>query len=103
MSSADSNLYGDGMRAINDGRWANAEAIFTMVASQHGDHSDGALYWKAYAESMQGNLKAALATCAELGHSYPTSSWVHECGALEIEIRAKTGKPVDPQQHRTMT
>ena len=42
-------------------------------------------------------MKPALATCAELRQAFPTSSWIHECGALEIEIRAMTGKPVDPK------
>ncbi len=100
LSSADSSLYGDGMRAINDGRWANAEAIFTMVASQHGDHAEGALYWKAYAEKKQGQLKSAHDTCAELEHTFPTSSWVHDCGALAIEIGAESGKLVDVQTLR---
>src|SRR3984885_1617182 len=91
------SLYSQGTRAINEGRWANAEAIFAMVAGQHGGLSDGALYWKAYAENKQDKRKPALATCAELTHAFRTSSWIHECGALEIEIHARTGKPVDPK------
>jgi len=96
LSSPDS-LYTNGTRAINEGRWSDAEAIFTKVAGQHGDRADGALYWKAYAENKQGHVGSALATCAELGHAFPASSWIHECGALEIEIHAKSGKPVDPK------
>ena len=96
-NAAISSLYSQGTRAINEGRWANAEAIFAMVAGQHGGLSDGALYWKAYAENKQDKRKPALATCSELTHAFPTSSWIHECGALEIEIHARTGKPVDPK------
>ncbi len=66
LSTPDNSLYNDGMRAINDSHWANAEAIFTMVANQHSDHSDGALYWKSYAEKKQGHTKVALETCAAL-------------------------------------
>jgi hypothetical protein len=95
-NASGSSLYAAGTRAINEGRWANAEAIFAMVAGQHGDHADGALYWKAYAENKQDKRKPALATCTELSRAFPTSSWIHECGALEIEIHSKTGKPVDP-------
>jgi FecR protein len=91
------SAYSDGMRAITDGRWLDAEAIFTKVAAQHLGLSDGALYWKAYAENKQGQTNAALATCAELGRDFSTSNWVHECGALEIEIDAKAGKPVEPK------
>jgi Tetratricopeptide repeat/FecR protein len=88
--------YADGTHAIDQGRWADAQAIFTKVAAEHGGRADGALYWKAYAQNKQGQGKAAMDTCAELGHAYANSSWIHECGALEIEIRAKAGKPVDP-------
>ena len=96
LSTPEGSLYADGTRAINEGRWADAEAIFSKLAGEHGSRADGALYWKAYAENKQGQGKAAMDTCAELGHAYASSSWIHECGALEIEIRAKAGKPVDP-------
>jgi hypothetical protein len=39
----------------------------------------------------------ALDTCAKLGHEFPGSSWIHECGALEIEIHARSGKPAEPK------
>jgi hypothetical protein len=95
-NAPESSLYADGTRAINEGRWSDAEAIFTKVAGQHGEHSDGALYWKAYAENKREQASRALATCAELRHDFPASSWVHECGALEIEIHARSGKPLEP-------
>ena len=41
--------------------------------------------------------KSALDTCAELAQPFPTSSWIHDCGALAIEIGAENGKPVDPK------
>ena len=96
-SAPENGLYADGTRAINQGRWTDAEAIFTKVARQQGEHSDGALYWKAYAQNKQGQVKAALESCAELSRDFSTSSWIHECGALEIEIHARTGEPVDPK------
>ena len=95
-SAPDSSLYADGKRAINEGRWSDAEAIFTRLAGQHGEHSDGAFYWKAYAENKQDQVSRALDTCAQLRHDVPASSWVHECGALEIEIHARSGKPLEP-------
>jgi hypothetical protein len=93
----DAGLYADGTRAVNEGRWPDAEKIFAKVAGQHGEHSDGALYWKAYAENKQGQVKAALDTCAELARDFPASNWIHECGALQIEIHARTGEPVEPK------
>jgi hypothetical protein len=90
-------LYAKGMRAIDEGRWSDAEAIFTRVAGQANPRADGALYWKAYAENKLGQTKSALDTCYVLDRNFPASSWIHECGALEIEIHAKSGKPAEPK------
>jgi HEAT repeat protein len=89
--------YSDGTRAINDGRWADAEAIFAKIAQQKGDRADASIYWKAYAQNKEGKSAQALASCNDLRHAYPHSNWVNECGALEIEIRGKSGDPVQPQ------
>ncbi|HEX7159045.1 MAG TPA: HEAT repeat domain-containing protein [Edaphobacter sp.] len=95
--SGDSALYGDGTRAIDEGRWADAEAIFSKVAAMHGEYAEGALYWKAYAQNKLGQPARALETCASLRQAYPHSRWLDECGALEIEIRGRAGHVPDPQ------
>src|SRR5215831_11586796 len=38
--SGDSALYSDGSRAIDDGRWADAESIFTKVAAMHSENAE---------------------------------------------------------------
>jgi hypothetical protein len=96
-SSSDDSGYADGVRAINAGQWTEAIAIFTRVAAQSASHADGALYWKAYAENKEGQSETALNTCGSLRRDHPGSSWLEECGALEIEIRAKSGQPVPPK------
>jgi VWFA-related protein len=96
-NAQDSGLYADGTRAINEGRWSDAVTIFTKVAGEQGEHADGALYWKAYAENKQGQPSRALNTCDELRRAHPKSRWMDECGALEIEIRAQSGQPIQPQ------
>jgi hypothetical protein len=100
-SSPDDNAYADGVRAINTGQWPDAVAIFTRVATQGGNHAEGALYWKAYAENKQGQANTALETCGTLRHDHPGSSWIEECGALEIEIHAKNGQPVPPKAEQS--
>jgi thioredoxin-like negative regulator of GroEL len=95
--SKEDALYSDGTRAINDGRWAQAETIFNNIVQQHGARAEAALYWKAYAENKQGNATRALETCSELRRAYPHGSWANECGALEIEIRGKSDDPQPPQ------
>jgi hypothetical protein len=87
-------LCADGTRAIDQGRWADAVKIFSEVASRHGDHADAALYWKAYAEDKLGQWKPSQDSCKEVRTNYPKSRWIEDCGALEVEIRAKSGKPV---------
>ncbi len=96
-ASDDANLYAEGTRAINESRWSEAAGTFDRVAKMHGEHAEGALYWKAYAENKEGQSASALNTCGELRKSYPKSPWLDECGALEIEIRGKSGHPVQPQ------
>ncbi len=94
--SADSSAYVQGTRAINDGRWADAVTIFSQVAGQAGEHADGAIYWKAYAQNKLGQSNAALETCGGLRQAHPGSKWIEDCGALEIEIHARTGQPIQP-------
>ncbi len=96
-ASDEESLYADGTRAINESRWHDAVGSFNRVAQMHGEHAEGALYWKAYAENKEGQPANALNTCGELRKKYPRSRWLNECGALEIEIRGKSGDPVSPQ------
>jgi hypothetical protein len=95
-AAPDDNAYADGERAINNSRWADAVEIFSRIAAQGGTHADGALFWKAYAENKQGQPFTALETCSALRHEHSGSSWIEDCGALEIEIHAKNGQPVQP-------
>jgi tetratricopeptide (TPR) repeat protein len=93
----DASLYAAGTRAINESRWSDAVGIFDRVAQMRGEHAQGALYWKAYAENQDGQAVNALNTCEQLSRRYPQSRWLNDCGALEIEIRGKSGDPVPPQ------
>ena len=92
----DSGAYADGVRAINAGRWSDAIAVFSQISEHGGDYADAALYWKAYAENKQGQGSQALDTCEKLHQEHHGSKWNDECGALAIEIRAKSGQPVHP-------
>jgi hypothetical protein len=90
-------LYSEATRAINEGRWSDAEPLLDQVASLHGRRSDAAVYWKAYVKEKEGRPSDALEACATLRQNYPQSNWLKECSALEIEIRGKSGSPVEPQ------
>jgi len=90
-------LYSDATRAINEGRWSDAEPLLDQVFNMHGRRSDAALYWKAYVKSKENRSSDVLEACANLRQSFPQSTWLKDCNALEIEIRGKSGSPVPPQ------
>src|SRR5215472_11596167 len=96
-NAREDQLYTDATRAINESRWSDAESLLDQVIDQHGRRADGALYWKAYVENKEGRASDALKTCSDLRQSYPKSNWLKECNALEIEVRGKSGRPVQPQ------
>jgi hypothetical protein len=96
-AASEDQLYADATRAINESRWSDAESLLNKVIDQHGRRADGALYWKAYVENKEGRSSDALKTCAGLRESYPNSDWLKECSALEIEVRGRSGSPVQPQ------
>jgi HEAT repeat protein len=93
----DAGTYAEGTRAINENRWQDAVGLFNRVAQMGGEHAEGALYWEAYAENKEGQPANALSTCGKLRQRFPKSRWLEECGALEIEIRGKSGDPMPPQ------
>jgi hypothetical protein len=90
-------LYSDATRAINEGRWSDAEPLLEQVMNLKGRRADAALYWKAYVSNKEGRSAAALEDCGHLRQNYPQSNWLKDCSALEIEIRGRSGSPVAPQ------
>ncbi len=90
-------LYSDATKAINEARWSDAEPLLDQVLSLHGRRADAAVYWKAYVKTKESRPSEALEACANLRQNYPQSTWLKDCSALEIEIRGKSGNPVQPQ------
>jgi len=90
-------LYQHGAEALDEKRWQAALEAFEQVAALKGGRSDGALYWKAYAQNKLGRRSEALASLAELSKAYSASRWVGDAKALEVEIRQAAGRPVAPE------
>jgi len=88
--------YRRGRTSLDAGRWEDAIAAFSDSAARKGAAADGALYWKAYAQNRAGQRDAALATLAALRQQYPSSHWLNDAQALQVEIRARAGAPVSP-------
>jgi len=100
-NATDSAAYAEGMRAINRSDWSHAVTIFTNIARQRSTHADGSLFWKAYSENRLGQSRQAMDSCIELQRDFPSSLWIDECGALEIEMHAKSGQPAPPNAEKS--
>jgi HEAT repeat protein len=99
-AGSDDQLYSDATRAINESRWSDAESLLDQIVSQHGRRADRAVYWKAYVEDKEGRSSDAIQTCTGLQQTYQQSAYLKDCNALEIEIRSKSGSPVQPQSEQ---
>ena len=83
-------LYNEGMKAMDEGRWADAAATFDKEAVKNPDSSEASLYWKAYSLEKLGKHDEANITCAKLESSRPTSSWNRECMRLRVQSTVDT-------------
>lgn len=90
------DLYDRGMDATFDSRYDRALEAFSRLAAEKGPRTDAALYWKAYSENKLGRRADALATIAELTKAHPTSRYLKDARALEVEIRNAGGQAVAP-------
>lgn len=90
-------LYERGRRELDQHYWDQAVATFNEVAARAGAHADGALYWKAYALNKLGRRDEAVATIAALNKTYPSSRWLDDGKALEVEIKQASGSNVAPE------
>ena len=87
--------YQKGLRALDARQWDEAVDDFSASASHKGATADAALYWKAYAMNRAGRREDALDTISDLKEAYPSSRWIKDAKALELEVRAATGAPVN--------
>ncbi len=88
--------YREGTRAIDRRDYDKAIAAMNRVIETKGSHSDGAYYWKAYAQSRLGRTTDALATLGELRKNDPGSRWLNDAKALEVQVRQQSGQHVSP-------
>jgi len=89
--------YDRGVRALDQKQWDKAIQSFDEVVRLKGSRSDGALYWKAYAQNKQGARNEAQQTLETLRKDYPETRWLDDAKALDLEIRQASGKPISPE------
>jgi HEAT repeat protein len=88
--------YEEGLRELDAREWDEAIHSFDEAANHKKGSVDAALYCKDYAQNRAGRRDEALATIASLRQSYPSSRWLKDAQALEVEIRGQAGAPVSP-------
>ena len=90
------NLYEQGQNAIERAQWTQAIERFNTLVSAKAPRADAALYWRAYSLDKLNRQTEALTSVAELLKGYPSSRWLADARALEIQVRQRAGQPVSP-------
>ena len=93
----DDGLYTAGQSALDRGQWDEALADFNRVVSNAGPRAEGALYWKAYTLNKLGRRDEARGAIADLRKTYPSSRWLDDANALDMEIQQAAGQNVSPE------
>jgi len=79
--------YKAGQRALAEERWADAAERFAALSEKTAaGEADASLYWLAYAESQLRQMNKALAAIERLRDAFPTSPWIDDAAALELEL-----------------
>lgn len=92
-----SALYQRGTEALDQSQWQKAVDAFSEATQTGGDRTEGALYWKAYAQDKLGRRADALTTLSQIKTSFPNGRWTNEAKALELEVRQSAGQNVSPE------
>lgn len=89
--------YQKAMSQIDQSHWDAALKQFRQIAAQYKDKADAAMYWEAYAQSKLGQVGPALTTLAKFKSTYPSSRWLNDAQALQLELRQSSGQKVSPE------
>jgi hypothetical protein len=89
LSALDSRDYD---RALRD-----FDQYYKAASEKKEPRAEGALYWKAYALNKLGRRDESLATLAQLEKSYPSSRWMNDAKALQLEVRQASGQGGSPE------
>lgn len=90
--------YDSGEKLLDERRYDEAIQRFDSAIDSKSPRADGALYWKAYALNRTGRRDEALAAIEALRKGYPSSRWLNDAQALEVEVKQGAGRPVSPAE-----
>jgi tetratricopeptide (TPR) repeat protein len=95
------DLYSRGMAALDQREYERAlkdfDQYYKVAADKKETRAEGALYWKAYALNKMGRRDDSLAALAQLEKSYPSSRWLNDAKALQLEVKQASGQGGSPE------
>ena len=95
------DLYSRGMDALDQRDYERAlkdfDQYFKTAAEKKEPRAEGALYWKAYALNKLGRRDDSLSALAQLEKAYPTSRWLNDAKALQLEVKQASGQGGSPE------
>jgi hypothetical protein len=100
------DLYEQAQSSINRAQYERAiEQLDRLIRQFEGQSNtaavankvDGALYWKAYTQIKQKVIVDALGTLDVMQKKFPSSRWMKDAKALEVEARQASGQAVPPE------
>jgi tetratricopeptide (TPR) repeat protein len=86
--------YSQARSRIDSNQYDRALEPLDRVISAKGERADGAMYWKAYSLMKLARRDEALSTLAQLTKQFPSSPWVKDARALELEVKQAAGQNV---------
>ena len=93
-ANAPDQWYSQARNFIDRDQYDRAMDPLDKVISAKGERADAAMYWKAYSQLKLARRDEALATLGQLQKQFPTSRWLGDARALEVEIKQAAGQPV---------
>jgi tetratricopeptide (TPR) repeat protein len=88
--------YSMGKNLLNQQKYDEAIGHFDRVIAQKDANTEGAFYWKAYAQFKLGKSDDALSTIAALRKDHPQSRYLTDAKVLEADAKRRSGQPVNP-------
>jgi tetratricopeptide (TPR) repeat protein len=86
--------YSQARQRIDSNQYDRALEPLDRVISAKGERADAAMYWKAYSLMKLARRDEAISTLGQLTKQFPTSPWVKDARALEVEVKQAAGQNV---------
>lgn len=96
-SNRERSFYDMGQSALSSRQYEQAINRFDQAIAAKGTRTDGALYWKAFAQFKLGRANDATTTLNELEKSFKESKYISEAKMLEAEIKRNGGQAARPE------